>query len=263
MKRLDPEMRSMLAAEYVLGTLQGPARRRFEALLADEGALQQEVDCWEAHLYALMARHLEPEEPPADLHERTMQRVAADANVDRIPIADIDPDAAQPIARGRSRRRPRRRFWAAAAVMAGVATIALLLPETVQHTDPPSIPNTEVAESEGSEPERATSELQPLMHIEVAQLDAQWTVGLRGDDPVVSAPDDGVLPPRGKDYELWWVDPKGTPHSLGVLPRAGEKRVTVPAAGAGLDSGALAVSREPAGGAPDGNPGEVLEAFPL
>ena len=49
----------------------------------------------------------------------------------------------------------------------------------------------------------------------------------------------------------------------GVLPRRGERPVSVPEAGAGLDSGALAISREPEGGAPEGTPSEVLKVFPL
>ena len=101
------------------------------------------------------------------------------------------------------------------------------------------------------------------MQLEVAEAGAQWTVGLRGDQPVIAAPPQGVEPPQGKDYELWWVDEAGTPHSLGVLPQRGERSVSVPEAGAGLDTGALAISREPEGGAPEGAPSEVLKVFPL
>lgn len=233
MKIHNPDVRSLLAAEYVLGTLQGPARRRFEALLATEPALQREVDRWEAHLHAVMTRELEPVLPPEATRARIMQRIGADSA------------AARPQARRGYRRR---RVWAAAAVAATLAVVALLLPESLEQPEGPQI---------------VQPELQPLMQLEVADVGAQWTVGLRGDDPVIAAPEEGVTPPEGADYELWWVDPEGTPHSLGVLPRRGERRVSVPEAGAGLDKGALAVSREPEGGAPEGGPSEVLKVFPL
>jgi anti-sigma-K factor RskA len=233
MRIRNPDLRSLLAAEYVLGTLQGRARRRFGALLATDPALQREVDRWEAHLHAVMTRELEPVAPPEVIRERIMQRIGAGAD----------------LARPKSRRGyRRRRVWAAAAVAATVAAVALLLPESLEQPEDPQV---------------VQPELQPLMQLGLAEAGAQWTVGLRGDQPVVAAPPEGVAPPEGADYELWWVDPEGTPHSLGVLPRHGERPVSVPEAGAGLDEGALAVSREPEGGAPKGEPSEVLKVFPL
>lgn len=46
----DPGLQHRLAAEYVLGTLQGPARRRFEFLLAHDAQLRGRVAAWEARL---------------------------------------------------------------------------------------------------------------------------------------------------------------------------------------------------------------------
>ncbi|WP_052368283.1 anti-sigma factor [Algiphilus aromaticivorans] len=235
MKIRNPDIRSLLAAEYALGTLQGRARRRFESLATADPELQREADRWEAHLHAVMTRQLDPVTPPEALRERIMQRIGADAGAS---ISVRQPRRAY----------RRRRVWAAASVAATLAVVALLLPESLEQPEGPQI---------------VQPELQPLMQLEVAEAGAQWTVGLRGDAPVIAASADGVTPPEGADYELWWVDPEGTPHSLGVLPRRGERPVSVPEAGAGLDSGALAISREPEGGAPEGTPSEVLKVFPL
>ena len=42
-----PELADRLAAEYVLGTLRGPARRRFEALLPAHPALNRAMLDWQ------------------------------------------------------------------------------------------------------------------------------------------------------------------------------------------------------------------------
>ncbi|MCK5770022.1 anti-sigma factor [Algiphilus sp.] len=237
-----PETRALLAAEYVLGTLQGRARTRFERYLAESDALQREVAVWEAHLHTVMTRDLEPVTPPDALRARVMARVAP-------------PGGAGAPAAGRPRsgaRRGRRRVWYAAAAAAALAVLALLLPVAVQQPDAPVV----------VEPQ---PEFQPLKRIELAEADGAWEVGVRGDQPIVAAADDGVRPPAGKDYELWWVSgvEGEAPVSLGVLPRTGERTVSVPAEAAGLDTGALAISREPEGGAPEGTPTEVIGVFPL
>ena len=59
----NPGCRRALAGEYVLGTLQGAARRRFERLLAQSADLQLYVSEWEAAL-APLAEEIEPVKPP-------------------------------------------------------------------------------------------------------------------------------------------------------------------------------------------------------
>ena len=48
-----PALADRLAAAYVLGTLRGPARRRFEALLPAHPALRTAVAAWQGRLVPL------------------------------------------------------------------------------------------------------------------------------------------------------------------------------------------------------------------
>lgn len=251
MNRLDPQVRSLLAAEYVLGTLQGRARRRFERWLEDSDDLRQEVDQWEAHLHAVMTRQLTPVTPPDAVRERIMARIGGQAAPS---IAGSTSATCGEAAQGRrfGRRRRTRRMGAAAAAAVMLAVIAFFLPERVNQPEPPVV----------AEPEPAVSPIEPLKQLAIADGARSWTVGLRDGQPVVAAAEGLQPPPEDSDYELWWIG-DDAPVSLGVLPRQGARPVTVPAEAAALDTGALAISREPAGGAPDGKPSEVVEVFPL
>jgi len=59
-----PPLRDSLAAEYVLGTLRGAARQRFERLLAAHPALQRAVAEWERRLNRLAVASLAVAPPP-------------------------------------------------------------------------------------------------------------------------------------------------------------------------------------------------------
>jgi anti-sigma-K factor RskA len=61
-----PELADRLAAEYVSGTLRGPARRRFETLLAAHPQLRRTVREWEDRLMPLTTV-IEPVPPPLQL----------------------------------------------------------------------------------------------------------------------------------------------------------------------------------------------------
>jgi len=52
--RGNARLQHKLAAEYVLGTLRGAARRRFQTWLASDARLQQVVREWEQHLMPMM-----------------------------------------------------------------------------------------------------------------------------------------------------------------------------------------------------------------
>lgn len=63
--RIDNErLRAALAAEYVLGTLRGRARRRFERWLVYSAAARAQVAAWERWL-AVLLETVSPVNPPA------------------------------------------------------------------------------------------------------------------------------------------------------------------------------------------------------
>ena len=72
--RLTPEARDALASEYVLGTLRGGARRRFEALARADRATAEAVARWEAKLTPL-AERVASVEPPARVWKQIEARI--------------------------------------------------------------------------------------------------------------------------------------------------------------------------------------------
>lgn len=69
-----PALLDSLASEYVLGTLRGQARRRFERVLSELKSAQIAVAAWEARLHAL-AQAVPPSLPSPQLWTRIESRI--------------------------------------------------------------------------------------------------------------------------------------------------------------------------------------------
>ena len=74
MNYADPELQDRLAAEYALGTLRGPARRRFERLLSADAYLRDLAENWELRLN-LLAESAPEVTPPAHVWEAIAERI--------------------------------------------------------------------------------------------------------------------------------------------------------------------------------------------
>jgi anti-sigma-K factor RskA len=74
--RDNPVLRERLAAEYALGTLRGPARRRFESWLRSDAALRAAVVSWQGRL-ATLAELGRPVAPPARVWSGIERRLQA------------------------------------------------------------------------------------------------------------------------------------------------------------------------------------------
>ena len=77
MRYRDPELYDRLAAQYVLGTLRGPARRRFEGLLQARPDLRRQVRVWEERLPRVLG-HPPAQTPPPQLWNEIERRLFAD-----------------------------------------------------------------------------------------------------------------------------------------------------------------------------------------
>lgn len=74
MRLSSPYLREALAAEYVLGTLTGPARTRFTHLMTADVALQNAVKAWEQRLNPL-GEVILPVDPPARIWDHIQARL--------------------------------------------------------------------------------------------------------------------------------------------------------------------------------------------
>lgn len=219
----DPTLRDKLAAEYVLGLLRGAARRRFERLLVQEVALREAVVRWEQHLDPLTER-IAPIAPP----KRVWRAIA-------LRIGGARPSLWQ-----------RLDFWRPFAIAASTA-VAMLLVYVVYVTVPPEV----VA------PARVAAVLQDK------NAQPAWIVHASGPHaPIEVQPLAPQTLATNQSFELWLIPAESkTPISLGLLPVTGRTALIVPERlQPALAHGAvLAVSLEPEGGSPTGQPtGPVL-----
>ncbi len=230
---MTPESRSgelidRLAAEYVLGTLRGGARWRFERWRSTSSHVDERCRFWEERLMPLHSG-LRPIAPPRYVWERIR---------DRLELAPSPPRAFA-----------RRHAWAVAASIALVVGLALSSYWRVVGFERTS----EVATL--ADPAGAT-----LWSVEI-YANRQGTVGYRVRSGA------RAHPPPGRDYELWALPKGAAPVSLGVLPydsRVARHAVSSAQKAALLTAAQVAVSIEPPGGSPTGQPtGAVVYAASL
>jgi anti-sigma-K factor RskA len=226
MKYHNQQMREALAAEYVLGVLQGAARRRFERSLKDDPRLRDLVAQWRDRLAPLDAL-AEPVQPPARVWHAIRDRVRLGSG--------------------------RRSLWAnlglwrtaalasTAAALALAAALAVLLPG-------PHAPEMMVVVMSGED-------AAPAMTV-------SWPMHPTGEPKLRIRVFGHPEMPAGTAWELWML-PGGDqkPVSLGLIGTEPTQQLTIPRKLAPLIERAwgLAMTVEPSGGSPTGLPtGPVL-----
>jgi anti-sigma-K factor RskA len=243
MNYTDPELRTWLAGEYVLGTLAPRARRRFKRLLVGDAALREEVARWQRYLDNL-GEAVAPIQPP----ERVWRRIEARLDALGAGRARLGPRLVAPPGR-RPAPPPRlgRRLWDSVPLWRGVGltasavAAALVIYLASPAPDAPPSPTTVALVANG----------EPGWLIE-ANAAEHWVGAL--------ALRSHALEP-GRAFELWSVPAEGAPRSLGLLPASGRggHPLSPEQAAALRETAAFAVSLEPEGGSPTGAPtGPVL-----
>lgn len=245
--RKDPALQDRLAAEYVLGTLRGPARARFARWLREDAALQRTTAQWDARLQPLGAAVREVR-PPARVWEAVQARIAG----------PLDGEA-----RARSGGLwENLAFWRllglfASGMAAALLTIAILVTPAPQSAAPPvvvQVPATALGAAYLavlSDPKTQ----KPVLLVSAGRHSSQLFVKTL----------DRSIHVDEKSLELWALPPGQAPRSLGVLAADDKLQLKLHAvADESLGNvPALAVSLEPKGGSRTGAPtGPVLFSGP-
>jgi anti-sigma-K factor RskA len=221
---MTPQERDELeqqASEYALGTLAGEERTRFEAALAEHVWLQQRVDEWSRRL-APLAEALAPVAPSLAVWSAIEQRLAQDRYAEIRPAPSLWNRLA---------------FWRWSAI--GAAALALLLLVYI---------GVDLNRPAGEQVAVLTGPQGPAVVVTADMRQRALTVRALADAPA------------GHTHELWVIAGGQKPRSLGTVATAGTARLSVPMDLANSLAGAtLAVSLEPPGGSPTGQPtGPVL-----
>lgn len=225
MNYLTEERQNALSSEYVLGSLHGPARVRFQRLLMQHNSMRHTLWRWESRLNELGGA-LPNVNPAPEVWERIQARLgftAAPSNSTNV--------VAMP------QRKARGLQWFAGLSAAAAILMAVLL-VNLQPIEPLLPGQIAVVQSEKAQ--------------------ALWLIELRDDQLLVTATDK-FKALDNQDYELWMVAADGRPPiSLGLLPKQGKLSLPRSVLFDQLQVAALAVSLEPLGGSPNGQPTTVL-----
>ena len=221
-----------LAAEYVLRLLEGEELLEARRLLASDPAFAAEVAWWEEKLSPLFDE-IADEVPSPDLWQRIVGRV--------------DEPAPTLLAMKRQVTRWR------AATAAAAAAAAILLGLQLRPQTPVQVPGP------------VQSQAAPVLVASLVGEEAPeaLTVAFRPDTRELVISPARIATPANRDRQLWLIPEGRQPVSLGLVEERGVQRRVVPVEVAAFFArgGTIAVSDEPIGGSPTGQPtGAVLAA---
>jgi anti-sigma-K factor RskA len=198
--RNKPQLQERLAAEFVLGTLRGRARARFQDWMREDAALRRLVAMWEERL-APMADAVAPVAPPPRVWREIDARIAS------APAAAPAPRAGFWDSVG---------FWRTTGLLATGMAAALLVTVVARKPQPVEVPVERVVEVPSSKMQpsyvavlRDEAGKVVFMAYAARQSDELWIKKVGMDEPG-----------EGKHYELWGLTmkPGEPPRSLGMIP---------------------------------------------
>lgn len=204
-----------LAAQYVLGTLKGRARRRFAAVMAQRAEVAARVQDWEGKLHRL-AHSLPEVKPSPALWERMAREAGLPAAAAQGQVA-----APPPLARLRAPAQPgflqrlgRLFQQLLSPVPAGALAFGLMaglgLPVVLQGLNPPAVDGEESADSVPASYIGVLATPEGKQGLIVASLRHGRTVDLKQVSP--------LQPPAGQTLFLWTLDAQGQARPVGPIP---------------------------------------------
>ncbi|MBX2857620.1 MAG: anti-sigma factor [Cellvibrionaceae bacterium] len=242
MKYNDPELIERLSAEFVLGTLRGKARDRFEHLMGNSHRIRVTVWKWERRLTPIA--RMEPlSEPPPNLWAGIESKIAGVVGVaanDPLQESELHFDNTPVALPVKSNAVPALRWWGISATAASIVLAAMLVTKpAIQPEAPGGVDSVALFSDEQAQP--------------------QWLVSFDSSSGQLKAKAlNEIAIQAGKAFELWVLPESGNPKSLGLLPVSEnyQSQTALPLALIELLSTAngLAVSIEPTGGSPTGLP---------
>ena len=226
----------IVAAEYVLGVLPVDERQAVARRIESEPDFARLVERWEADLSPLAAAYPEIEAPAsvkAALDRRLFSGASASPTA---KSSSKEPGFLSGVA-----------FWRG---LAFVSLAALALLAALPLINPPaSVPDMRLVASLA--PKDSDVHYFVVYDARTHDVGLSHVTGERGE---------------GRDFELWVIDGQQAPVSLGIIPAGTNVHLAVDDAARGkIESGAVfAISLEPAGGSPTGQPtGPVVAAGDL
>ncbi|WP_421132357.1 anti-sigma factor [Alteromonas sp. A079] len=231
MNYLKEERLNALAAEYVIGTLRGKARVRYQKLMMQYQAVSDATAQWEQYL-AGFNDTVPPVEPPHAVWEAVQRR-----------LGHIE-DNTRPSAQVLEFEQAKGARWKGMSMLSTAAALVLAVLLVIMQPSPiDEVSHIAVVND---------TDNTPLWVIEVSSstLEVKATTAFNAAN--------------NKDYELWMVPANGqAPISLGLLPELGGLAKQTPDILLDSSIAALAVSLEEPGGSKTGAPTEVLYIAPL
>ncbi|MYN20412.1 hypothetical protein GTP81_27090 [Rugamonas sp. FT107W] len=215
--RDNAPLRDKLAAEYVLGTLKGGARRRFEGHLHNDAALRRIVAEWQDRL-APLAEFSGARAP----RKQVWQGIERRLNLPRAHPA------------WQFWRNESVTFWRALGMASSAVAALLVVAIGVRSLQAPRLDYVATLTDDKA---------QTALLLTGDSRHQAMTVRVVGVAAV----------PADKSLELWAVPKSGHPRSLGLLSERGELRLPMTGKAVGDDVALLAVTLEPKGGSPDPN----------
>ena len=220
-----PEGDDLIAAEYVLGVLPADERLGVARRMETDRRFARLVEAWEVPLSPLADAYVETP-PPDGLKTAIDRRLFSTSAAGPVRPLPARPSLWSSLA-----------FWRA---LAAAAIVALLVSVAAPYFGSP----------------RMHPEVRLVASLAADGSDVKYLAVYDAAADEVGLSHVGGKRAAGRDFQLWVIEGKNAPISMGVIPSGSTVRIEVtPDLRQKLAQGAvLAISLEPAGGSPTGQP---------